>query len=257
MDDLIIDPATELNRFQDQFSAFLLHRGHFDGEEAGLRVYRNNVMLSLTRALADQYPAVKNLVGEQFFNALSRDYVLAHPPEDPALTLYGADMAEFIAGHGACERLPWLADVARLEFNCQVALHAADEPVLDIQCLAAAGGDQLDDLRLQLRQSVKLMKSRFPVEQIRREALSDNPRRVAMDESEIHCLLIHREDLSVSVNALSEVQWTFLQQLAEGKTLIQAWEYLQGVFALADDSLTPLLSQILSQGIFTDARTES
>lgn len=46
-------------------------------------VYRNNVTVSLVDALASIFPTVQNLVGEDFFRAMARLYVAAHPPTSP------------------------------------------------------------------------------------------------------------------------------------------------------------------------------
>ena len=239
-----------LSQYQDRLAAFLLQRGEYAGDEAALNIYRNNVMVSLTRALGDQYPAVKNLVGEQFFNALARDYVLAFPPREPALTFYGAGMAEFIREHQACRALPWLGDVANLEYCRQEVLHAADEPVLLPAHLAAIAPEQLANLRLQLRQSVQLFQSSWPVDKICAEALGDNPQKVNLENSTTSFMLVYRDGLAVDVSSLPEVSWEFLRMLAGDITLAQAWEKLQRSFALADDRLAPLLSQVLALGVF-------
>ncbi|MEO8121927.1 MAG: DNA-binding domain-containing protein, partial [Rhodoferax sp.] len=46
----------------------------WNGSDPGTRfaVYRNNVMVSLIDALADTYPVVQELVGEEFFRAMAR-----------------------------------------------------------------------------------------------------------------------------------------------------------------------------------------
>ncbi|MEX2129935.1 MAG: DNA-binding domain-containing protein [Pseudohongiellaceae bacterium] len=245
MADLMIDPATELSQFQDQFAAFLLHRGDFAGEDAGLRIYRNNVMMSLTRALAAQYPATKSLVGEQFFNALARDYVLAHPPEDPSLTFYGDTLSTFIAQHHACRALAWLPDVARLEFLCQQVLHAADDKSAGLERLVEIEAEQFDDLFLPLPPGAMLMQSRWPVHLIREEALRSDPNQVAMEDGEHYFLLVRREEVTVNVTALPEPQWQFLQHLNRGESLSQAWDKLQQDYILADEALVSLLSQTM------------
>src|SRR6266540_1152692 len=63
-----------------------------DGESSARRfgVYRNNVLVSLTEALRETYPAVCRIVGDEFFRAMARMYVLASPPASPVLLDYGA-----------------------------------------------------------------------------------------------------------------------------------------------------------------------
>ncbi len=56
-------------------------------------VYRNNVTVGLVRAMEGNFPAVRRLLGHEYFAGLARDFVQAHPPQSPLLFLYGADFA--------------------------------------------------------------------------------------------------------------------------------------------------------------------
>src|SRR5437762_1260948 len=104
-----------------------------DGVNASARlaVYRHHVLTSLTAALEATFPVVCRLVDRRFFGWLADSYVRAHPPAGPCLFEYGADLPEFIAAFPACAPLPWLADVARLEWAMNVALHAPDAVPLE------------------------------------------------------------------------------------------------------------------------------
>src|SRR5919108_3746086 len=59
-------------------------------------VYRNNVVASLTSALAERFPVVQRLVGEEFFRAMARAYVTQEPPRSPVLLHYGATFPAFV-----------------------------------------------------------------------------------------------------------------------------------------------------------------
>ena len=48
-------------------------------------VYRNNVAIALTQALADTFPVVKQLVGDEFFDAMAGVYLREQPPRSPVL----------------------------------------------------------------------------------------------------------------------------------------------------------------------------
>lgn len=61
-------------------------------------VYRNNVQSSLINALADAYPVVAQLVGDEFFRAMATLYVRRFPPTSAVLSDYGHDFADFIGG---------------------------------------------------------------------------------------------------------------------------------------------------------------
>ena len=87
-------------------------------------VYRNNVTSALSDVLADSFPVTQQLVGEAFFRALAQVFVRAHPPRTRVLAHYGHELPEFVAQFPPAAGLPYLADVARLEWQRLQALHA-------------------------------------------------------------------------------------------------------------------------------------
>src|SRR5947208_1451168 len=104
---------------------------------ARLAVYRHHVFTTLTAALEATYPVVCRLVDRRFFGWVADQYVRVRPPAGPCLFEYGADFPEFVAAFPACAHLPWLADVARLEWAMNAALPAPDAPALEPEALRA------------------------------------------------------------------------------------------------------------------------
>jgi hypothetical protein len=78
-------------------------------------VYRNNVFASLIDALADTYPVMLALVGNEFFRAMAKVFVQTNPPRSRVLACYGSGFADFVEDFYPARSLPYLADVARLE----------------------------------------------------------------------------------------------------------------------------------------------
>ena len=91
--------------------------------ERRIGVYRNNVKASLVAALVGAFPVVQRLVGEEFFEAAAFVFVEHHPPRSPVLAEYGAGFAAFLEGFEPARDLPYLADIARLEWARQQAFH--------------------------------------------------------------------------------------------------------------------------------------
>ena len=69
-------------------------RGQAD--PARFAVYRNNVFVGLTKALAKRFPVVERLVGEEFFAGMARVYAGLEKPASPLLFEYGDGFPEFI-----------------------------------------------------------------------------------------------------------------------------------------------------------------
>lgn len=207
-------------------------------------VYRNNVTSSLIEALKASFPVVCKLVGDDFFKAAATLYVRQEPPRSPLLFRYGGSFADFLDGFPPAASVPYLGDVARLEWAWLQAYHAEDRAPLTIQALAELPQESLQDLRFALHPSFALLSSRWPVVSlwaaVRQQ--TDKPD-IDMTLGEETAVLRPGDD--VTVQLLPEGGYAFLAAVAAGRTLgaaaQQAGErhagfdlahHLQGLFAL-------------------------
>ncbi|MFC4861285.1 DNA-binding domain-containing protein [Pseudomonas sp. JS3066] len=183
-------------------------------------VYRNNVLASLINALADTFPVVKQLVGDEFFTGMARLHVQAAPPRSPLLVFYGEDFPAFIATFPPAAGLPYLADVARLELAQVHAYHAADLPPLDSAGLAAVLADPqlLPGMQLWLHPSVAVIGSDFAIASLwaAHQGLLEL---TAVDPAQPECALVLRNGLEVEVSRISSGATVFIQALRAGSPL--------------------------------------
>lgn len=131
--------------------------------ERRFAVYRNNVVVALCGAIATRFPAVKRIVGDDFFAELARAYVSAHAPRSPVMMTYGDDFPDFVAAAPGLEELPYLADVARLEAARTRAYHAADAEPLGGDAFAALDQERLGATRIALHPSAEIVRSGHPL----------------------------------------------------------------------------------------------
>lgn len=186
-------------------------------------VYRNNVMVSLIDALADSYPVVQALVGEEFFRAMARVFAMAHPPRSPVMAYYGHDFAEFIQSFVPAASVPYLADVARLEMARVCAYHAADVPPLALEAVHAALADpaQLIRLQLTLHPSVHVIPSAFAVFALW-AAHQGETDMATLDPDQPQTALVFRHELEVNTLELSAGVAPFVSALQAHQTLPDA-----------------------------------
>ena len=138
------------------------------GRPAGRRfdVYRNNVANSLTEALRMAFPAVRRLLGEEYFTALAGVYLRSNPPRSRLMMFYGESFADFIMGFGPLVHLSWLSDVARLEQALRESYHAADAPPIAAERLAGLPPETLLTGRLVLAPALRLLRAKGPAHAI-------------------------------------------------------------------------------------------
>lgn len=130
---------------------------------AGLAVYRNNYRVGLMDTLAYAYPVLGQLVGEEFFSALAREYVKRHASHSGNLHRYGEAFGDFLDTFEHVQQLPYLADVARLEWQVHRAYYAADGAAPDLAALSAMLPEHWGELRFALADDVALIASPWPV----------------------------------------------------------------------------------------------
>ncbi|MBI5718774.1 MAG: putative DNA-binding domain-containing protein [Burkholderiales bacterium] len=221
---------------------------------ARLAVYRNNVVSSLVDALAETFPVIQQLVGQEFFRAMAAIFVRQSPPRSQVLAHYGRDFPSFIAAFEPARALPYLADVARLEVARVAAYHAADaDPVSDeVVSLALASGDRMGELQLVLHPSLSTLQSPFAVVTLwvahqTEGGIEGGMAPVDVDAPE--SALVLRSGLDVLVLRAPEGAVAFVDALRLGLDLGEA-AARAGAAAPAFD-LTATLSPLLAHGVLT------
>ena len=122
-----------------------------------LDIYRNTFVANATRALRLTYPAVHQLVGDEFFEGAAAAFVARHPPRSACFDHYGEPFAAFLAAFPPAASLGYLADVARLEWAVSRAIHADDVEPLDLARLVALSPGEQERVAFVPHPSVSLL----------------------------------------------------------------------------------------------------
>lgn len=218
-----------------------------DQRECRLAVHRNNVRHALTSVLEAAFPVVQQLISAECFTATALAFLAVHPPRQPTLYAYGEALPTFLAGFKPLTKLPWLADVARLEWARNEALFAAEQEPLAAEELAAVPAGDLPGLRLTLHPSARLLESAWPIHTIwaAHQPDGDPLETVNLEQGEI--ARIWRREGSVCQQAISPGEFTLLTAFAAGQPLAEA-----AGSALAQDpglNLPAILAALLSSGV--------
>jgi hypothetical protein len=126
-------------------------------------LYRGNLSATWNKTLASAYPVIAQLVGEEFFGGLSQEYGRAHPSASGDLNEFGSQFAAFLAAFPHTASLPYLPDMARLEWAMHRAHYASDAPAMTSSDLSAIAPDQLEECHLPLRPAVSVIASEWSV----------------------------------------------------------------------------------------------
>lgn len=220
--DLMLDHPDALDAPPEDLAGFC-ETGEID-LPTRLKVYRNNIVGSLTGVMIAIFPIMEKLVGREFMELMARSFILENPPSGGCLNSYGDGFAEFIEGFELAKSLPYLADVARYELAINQSYYGADDAPLKTDALSEIAPEKLGDLPLRLRNSIKLVQSRFPLISIQEFCNADDPDgTLSLDQGGVF-LMIMRPELETQTVELSAAEFEMLSHLAQGKTLGDALE---------------------------------
>ena len=203
------------------------------GVSARLAVYRHHVFTSLTAVLEATYPVVTRLVDRRFFGWLADGYIRAHPPAGPCLFEYGERLPDFLAAFPACAHLPWLADVARLEWAMNVAQYAPAATPVDADAWRALDAAALAQLTVRLDPSLTLIASPWPVDAIWRANQPGGDGVVDLDAGDVR-VQVRRVGDDVVFHTLTPAAFAFRAALGDGRTLQEAAEQASDLDARFD-----------------------
>ncbi|MGC3939329.1 putative DNA-binding domain-containing protein [Roseobacter sp. EG26] len=218
------------------------------GRHAGRRfsVYRNNVTVSLIRALQEAFPLVLKLLGSNTFERTARLYVAEHPPTSPLMMFYGEDFPAFLRDFKPLAHVGYLPDCAKLDLAMRRSYHAADSLAVDPAVFQGAP-DQVLTRRFSLSPSSILLRSPWPLFDIWRMNMGQDgskPRAIAQD------VMIVRPDFDPQPHVLPIGAADWFERIAAGKTFGEAHE--QTLKRAPDFDLARTLTFALQSGILAD-----
>jgi Putative DNA-binding domain len=219
-----------------------------EADDKRFSVYRNNVAMALSNALAANFPALATLVGADFFRAMAVDFGRQYPPSGQLLFEYGANFPEFVAKADALAKFPYLADVARLESLWLQSYHETDALPLEGEKLQEAIALQSEDVRLISHPALRLLRSNYSVVTITRASRSKKTLEGINPALPEWCL-VTRPDLNVIVQAISEPDFVFLEHLHCGATFGDAAD--NAFKSHSDFDLSKAIGLALNSGAFT------
>jgi hypothetical protein len=228
--------------------------GRFHGERL-LQIYRHNSFASLTRALEAVYPVVARLVGDGFFRYAADRYIRQHPSTSGNLHDFGDRFAAFLEAFEPAATLPYLADVARLEWAWHSVFHAAGHATLSLDQLAAVPGALHDRLVFVLHPATQLLVSDYPVLAIWQANQPDAEEQTIDLTAAGVRLLVFRHGLDVEFRTLGTGEYQLLRACAEGRCFAAACA--AALAADPDFNLPGTLQQHVLLGTIASFRVEA
>ena len=216
-----------------------------------LGIYRGNARANAAKALAAAYPVIEKIVGPEFFSGLASEYQSRIPSVNGDLNEYGEAFAGFLADFPPAREIPYLADVARLEWRVHRAHYAADPGRFDPARLALVPPEHQLQLRLRLHPACHVLQCAYPVAriwEIHQDAFSGE---FAVEFSGRPTnALVYRPRFRVEVAQISDAEAVFLRAASDGQTLDAALAAAQ--LSDATFNLGRMLSEWVQSSVIVD-----
>jgi len=200
-------------------SNFLNPQGGDPGEKR-IGVYRGGYLARTQEALTEVYEALKHVMGDKAFHQLAEKYAAFHHSNTYNLSLKGEKLPEFLKTTSWIKGLPFLSDLACLEWRIAEAFHAYDFPRFNPQSLSGLGSGDWESLRLAFQPSVHLLESEWPVLDIW-DARKTPVKEIKIDlvNQPQWVLIGRRQGAEVFCEPLQKTQFLILTHLIKGQSL--------------------------------------
>ncbi|MDD1795657.1 DNA-binding domain-containing protein [Enterovibrio sp. ZSDZ42] len=242
--------SPDLASLQRQFGDALHYQPHelpvehgVTSPDALLQVYRNNFVMTLSECLTVVYPVVKALVGDVCFDAIARQHVLHTQMKDACVDRYGEGFNHTITAiPNIIEAVPYLADIATLEWHIQTVNQAVVPPApFPVDALALVPPEEFGDIHLHVSPAAKIIQSDFAISQIW-DAVTrqDEEQLQSIDFNSAESVLIHFRHDTLTVTVLDAIEAGLIDACAHSPFRDIAPEQLQHI------------ASAMQRGVFTD-----
>lgn len=188
-----------------------------------LDIYRNGYYLRLLDVLEKDFPCLKQIQGEEFFDNIGRQYIDRYPSDHFSVCYFNRHYSSFLK---EIAQDPFYVEIAEFEWALTRVLDAGDAKPLSIQDLANIAPDSWPYLQFSLHPSVQLHLFHYNVAQVCYAIMVEQeiPERVCTEDP-IHWL-VWRFDHNSYFESLNEQQFYIFQSIQRGKIFSEICEGL-------------------------------
>lgn len=226
--------------------------------DVALGVYAGGYPARIDEALADSYTAVRSFVGNEEFSRMTARFVRARRPTSYNLNDAGAGFHRFLRGEPSTRRLPFLPDLAELEWRIAEAFHAPQETPLAPAALAAWTPEQWERAVLSFQPAIAVVSSRWPILDLWRRRTQDGDADTAWTgpaERKAEHVLVRRAGLEIKLDLLTLEEGAALTLLMAGNPLGRVLE-LCSIAEIDGTTVSGWFSRWAMLGLITACRMD-
>ncbi|MES2663329.1 MAG: DNA-binding domain-containing protein [Pseudomonadota bacterium] len=207
-----------------------------------LEIYFNNTQLTLIDLLRSLYPVIDKIVGTDFFNTLAKKYVQKYPLINGNRYEFGHQLAPFLTNY-LPDQLPYLSDLAQLEWAYHCAYNADDAHIMTFEKLQRLANND-NDFNLSVHPSVQIILVNYNVLDIW-EAHQSNTIEIVHLQQQLYKILIFRDvQNTIHMKILSSASQIFLATCSQS--------FLTALQTIDMENFQLEFAEYMVKGVFTD-----
>lgn len=192
-----------------------------------IEIYSRGYLLRLLECMDAEYPALKNLLGEELFQTFAKGYLVHQPPTSPNLFNLGENFPAFLNASQPANN-----DSERAMFALPVDLALLERTISEVSRMEGLEGRSedkpeanllhyfFDTLAVKTSPCLKLLQLNFPLtEFVRAVYKGEEPN---IPERQTSYIAISRKNYRVFFYELEEWQWHFLSALSNSDNYLDA-----------------------------------
>jgi len=189
-------------------------------------IYQNNVFAATQEYLEEVYPAVRGVVGGDFFKQMAQKFIQKTPPSEGNIHLYGQQFIEILSDFTGLKGMPYLKPLIEFEWALHTSYFATISNVLDPSQIPQ---EELLSMPVTFNSSVSIVESLFPVHDIYTQSLPDYDGEVSIDlNAGGDILLVYKLGHRVHHRVLSSDECAFFKEIQKTQNILQAIESVSG-----------------------------
>lgn len=210
-------------------------------------IYRNNYFHGLIEQLAEAYPTVQSILGDDAFSVIAHRYLQYFPPKNVSLALFGEEFTHYLREISITKNDDLICDSALLDRAYLEALHAPDQVVIDPVVLSDLG-DDLVGARFTPHGSLRIIESNISLV----DTWKAYRKGIKVTNVTAQGALVTRPKSLVQVRGLSRAATQFGLGLMNNDTVADAYDKASDIDESFD--ITQVFSDFLLAGAFCDIK---
>jgi len=177
-----------------------------------LAIYQSSIFGSKQTVLKEIYAVCHKLVGNDFFIAMINQYIPQTISTSYDLASYGEDFYHFIANYQPAQSLPYLSDVARLEWAWHKLFTGSATKAFDFQLLAECYAKSAEQIVFLLSSNSTLIASPYPIHRIWEVNQDDylGDQAITLPNNAMFYYLVWSQAEKMRIDLLEVAEWQIL-----------------------------------------------